>query len=135
MDLRQTTDYRVVNDQTEVMTAVMPILAVVMESARFWQLPLAELCKEFLSYMTDEKIFTPRRVPQGSSGAAIFFQKTMEMCFASLLYEHLLIWIDDSLLYAADLDTYMAKLAEFFELLNQFWLKLNAKNVACTKDK
>ncbi|POM60306.1 hypothetical protein PHPALM_30853 [Phytophthora palmivora] len=140
MDLRQTTDYRVVNDQTEVMAAVMPILAVVMENARgmeyfglfdflkgFWQLPLAELCQEFLSYMTDEKIFTPRRVPQGSSDAAIFFQKTMEMCFASLLYEHLLIWIDDLLLYAADLDTYMAKLAEFFELLNQFGLKLNAK--------
>eukprot|EP00644_Phytophthora_capsici_P000803 jgi/Phyca11/109371/e_gw1.16.848.1 len=140
MDLRQTTDYRVLNDQTEVMAAVMPILAVVMENARgmkhfglfdflkgFWQLPLAEICQEFLSYMTDEKIFTPRRVPQGSSDAAIFFQRTMETCFASLLYEHLLIWIDDLLLYAADMDTYMDKLAEFFALLDQFGLKLSAK--------
>ncbi|KAE9000966.1 hypothetical protein PR001_g18645 [Phytophthora rubi] len=140
MDLRQTTDYRVRNDQTEVMAAVMPVLTVVMENARgmehfglfdflkgFWQLPLAEICQEFLSYMTDEKIFTPRRVPQGCSDAAIFFQKTMETCFATLLYEHLLIWIDDLLLYAADLDTYMIKLAELFSLLNQFGLKLSAK--------
>ncbi|KAE8996878.1 hypothetical protein PR002_g19193 [Phytophthora rubi] len=140
MDLRQTTDYRVRNDQTEVMAAVMPVLTVVMENARgmehfglfdflkgFWQLPLAEICQEFLSYMMDEKIFTPRRVPQGCSDAAIFFQKTMETCFATLLYEHLLIWIDDLLLYAADLDTYMIKLAELFSLLNQFGLKLSAK--------
>ncbi|KAE8955495.1 hypothetical protein PR001_g32080, partial [Phytophthora rubi] len=129
-DLRQTVDYRARNAQTEVMAAVMPILSVVIENARgmnhfglfdflkgFWQLPLAELCQEFLSYMTDEKIFTPRRVPQGCSDAAIFFQKTMEECFASLLYKHLLIWIDDLLLYAADMDTYLEKLAEFFSLL------------------
>lgn len=48
--------------------------------------------------MTDEKIFTPTRVPQGSSDAAIYFQQIMEKCFASLLYMHLLVWIDDTLL-------------------------------------
>ncbi|KAE9332811.1 hypothetical protein PR003_g14334 [Phytophthora rubi] len=85
------------------------------------------MCQEFLSYMTDEKIFTPRRVPQCCSDAAIFFQKTMETCFASLLYEHLLIWIDDVLLYVDDIDTYLDKLAEFFSLLNHFGLKLSAK--------
>ncbi|KAE8893701.1 hypothetical protein PF005_g18811 [Phytophthora fragariae] len=83
--------------------------------------------QEFLSYMTDENKFTPRRVPQGCSDAAIFFQKTMETCFASLLYEHLLIWVDDLLLYAEDIDTYLDKLAEFFSLLNQFGLQLSAK--------
>ncbi|KAG3007862.1 hypothetical protein PC128_g20947 [Phytophthora cactorum] len=51
----------------------------------------------------------------------------MEECFASLLYEHLLIWIDDLLLYADDMDVYLEKLAEFFSLLNQFGLKLSAK--------
>ncbi|KAE8954219.1 hypothetical protein PR003_g31375 [Phytophthora rubi] len=51
----------------------------------------------------------------------------MEECFASLLYKHLLIWIDDLLLYAADMDTYLEKLAEFFSLLNQFGLKLSIK--------
>eukprot|EP00644_Phytophthora_capsici_P005172 jgi/Phyca11/96115/e_gw1.1.1847.1 len=80
--------------------------------------------------MTDEKIFTPRRVPQGCSDAAIHFQKTMEECFSSLLYEHLLVWIDDLLLYAEDIDTYLDKLAEFFSLLNQFGLKLSAKKTS-----
>jgi hypothetical protein len=71
MDWRQTTDYRVRNAQTDVMAAVVPILALVLENARcmkhfglfdflkgFWQLPLAELCQEWMSYMTDEKIFS-----------------------------------------------------------------------------
>ncbi|OWY99175.1 hypothetical protein PHMEG_00029874 [Phytophthora megakarya] len=140
MDLRQTTDYRVVNSITDIMAAVMPILSVVMENARgkehfglfdflkgFWQLPLAELCQEWLSYMTDEKIFTPRRVPQGCGDAAIYFQKTMEQCFANLLYKHLLVWIDDLLLYADNIDEYLNKLAELFSLLNDFGLKLSAK--------
>lgn len=139
-DLRQTTDYRAVNAQTEVMAACMPILSLVMENAKgmkhfglfdflkgFWQLPLGELCQEYFSFMTDEKIFTPRRVPQGGSDSAIHFQKTMETCFSTLLYKHLLIWIDDLLLYAADMETYLAKLAELFALLNQFGLKLSAK--------
>ncbi|KAG2903373.1 hypothetical protein PC114_g12315 [Phytophthora cactorum] len=80
--------------------------------------------------MTDEKVFTPRRVPQGRSDAAIYFQKTMENCFATLLYEHLLIWIDDLLLYAADIDTYLDKLAELFSLLNDFGSKLSTKKTS-----
>ncbi|KAE8969159.1 hypothetical protein PF004_g26395 [Phytophthora fragariae] len=80
-----------------------------------------------MSYMTDEKIFTPRRVHQGCSDAAIHFQKTMEKCFATLLYKHRLVWIDDLLLYADDIDTYLDKLAELFSLLNDFGLKLSVK--------
>ncbi|RAW30069.1 hypothetical protein PC110_g13578 [Phytophthora cactorum] len=74
--------------------------------------------------MTGEKIFTPRRVPQGCSDAAIYFQKTMESSFASLLYKHLLVWIDNLLLYADGIDIYLDKLAELFSLLNDFSLKL-----------
>ncbi|GMF38610.1 unnamed protein product [Phytophthora fragariaefolia] len=140
MDWRQTTDYRVINGQTEVMAAVMPIISLVLENARgmkhfglfdflkgFWQLPLAEFGQEIVSYMTDENIFTPRRVPQGSVDAAIHFQKTIEKCFASLLYEHLLIWIDDLLLYAADIEVSLQKLSELFSLLNEFGLKLSVQ--------
>ncbi|KAE8981003.1 hypothetical protein PR001_g24129 [Phytophthora rubi] len=140
MDPLQTTDYRARNEQTDVMAAVMSILSLVLVNARgmkhfglfdflkgFWQLSQAELCQEFMSYMTDEKIFTPRRVPQGCADAAIHFQKTMEECFASRLYKHLLIWIDDLLLYANGIEVYLQKLGELFALLNQFGLKLSVK--------
>eukprot|EP00644_Phytophthora_capsici_P014120 jgi/Phyca11/99271/e_gw1.3.1308.1 len=80
--------------------------------------------------MTDEKVFTPRSVSQGCSDAAIFFQKTMESCFASLLYDHLLIWIDDLLLYAKDIDGYLDKLEEMLSLMDHFGLKLSAKKTS-----
>ncbi|KAE9201207.1 hypothetical protein PF005_g15047 [Phytophthora fragariae] len=80
-----------------------------------------------MSYMTDEKIFTHYRVPQGCSDAAIHFQKTVEKCFATLFYKHFLVWIDDLLLYADDIDTYLDKLADLFSLLNDFGLKLSVK--------
>jgi hypothetical protein len=50
----------------------------------------------------------------------------MENCFKKLLYKHLLIWIDDLLLYANNVDTYLEKLEELFSLMNDFGLKLSA---------
>jgi hypothetical protein len=76
--------------------------------------------------MTDAKVFTPTRVPQGCCDAALHFQLTMENCFRKLLYKHLLIWIDDLLLYANNVDTYLEKLEELFSLRNDFGLKLSA---------
>ncbi|OWY91859.1 hypothetical protein PHMEG_00039384 [Phytophthora megakarya] len=51
----------------------------------------------------------------------------MEACFTSLLYQHLLIWIDDLLLYAEGIETYLEKLNELFSLMDHFGLKLFAK--------
>ncbi|POM66820.1 Hypothetical protein PHPALM_17266 [Phytophthora palmivora] len=138
-DYRQTNDYRPVNALTEPIAGVMPVLQVITEHVRdmeffglfdfikgFWQLPLAKACQEILSYMTDAKVFTPTRVPQGCCDAALHFQVMMETCFKKLLYKHLLIWIDDLLLYAATVDTYLEKLEELFSLMNDFGLKLSA---------
>ncbi|GMF53460.1 unnamed protein product [Phytophthora fragariaefolia] len=73
--------------------------------------------QELMSYITDSKIYTPRRVPQGSCDAAVHFQQTMENCFAPLLYDFLVIWIDDLLLFADNIDTYIAKLEELLDLV------------------
>lgn len=99
-EYRQTSDYKPVNALTEPIAGIMPILPVVTENTRgmkffatfdfikgFWQLPLSKESQELLSYMTDEKVFTPTRVPQGCSDAALHFQQTMERCFKSLLYK------------------------------------------------
>eukprot|EP00644_Phytophthora_capsici_P002645 jgi/Phyca11/105554/e_gw1.11.774.1 len=135
---RQTVDYKPFNAQTEVMAGLMPNLHVDLEKVRgsrhfglfdfikgYWQLPLAKECQELLSYMTHRKIYTPTRVPQGSADAALYFQSTIERCYAALLYKHLLVWIDDLLLYAADIDTYLDKLQELLQLTAQFGFKLS----------
>ena len=76
--------------------------------------------------MTDEQIFTPLRVPQGSCDAAVYFQLTMEECFQELLNTHLLVWIDDLLLYAEDIETYLVKLQLLLSIADRFGLKFSA---------
>ncbi|KAJ8571266.1 hypothetical protein ON010_g5570 [Phytophthora cinnamomi] len=139
-EYRHTCDYRVVNDLIEALTSTMPHMATLLEHTRgkkhfglfdllkgFWQLPLDELSQELMSYITDTKIYTPRRVPQGCCDAAVHFQQTMERCFDSLLYGCIVIWIDDLLLFSDDIDTYVTKLEEFFDLVAMYGLKLSAK--------
>ncbi|POM74373.1 Putative retroelement [Phytophthora palmivora] len=137
-DFRQTVDYKPSNSQTEPIAGIMPNLHVDLEKVRgsrhfglfdfikgYWQLPLAKECQELLSYLTHRKIYTPRRVPQGSADAALYFQSTIERCYQALLYTHVLIWIDDLLLYAADIDTHLDKLQELLELTAKFGFKLS----------
>eukprot|EP00644_Phytophthora_capsici_P016908 jgi/Phyca11/125627/e_gw1.59.284.1 len=75
--------------------------------------------------MTHRKNYTPRRVPQRCCDAALFFQATIEKCLQGLMYQHLLVWIDDLLLYAKDVATYRVKLERLFELLDFFGFKLS----------
>ncbi|OWZ21031.1 Retrovirus-related Pol Polyprotein from transposon 308 [Phytophthora megakarya] len=84
--------------------------------------------------MTDAKVYTPIRVPQGCSDADLHLQASVKRCFAKLLYKHLLIWIDDLLLYAEDVDTYRVKLGELFSLMNEFKFKLAHRNQAFFND-
>ncbi|KAJ8576744.1 hypothetical protein ON010_g2463 [Phytophthora cinnamomi] len=135
---RQTADYKPVNIQVEGIVGVMPNPQVDLELVKdceffglfdfikgYWQIALDEACQEILSYMTDRKIYTPRRVPQGCCDAALFFQATVEKCLQELLHKHLLVWIDDLMLYAKDVQTYLVKLERLFELLDFFGFKLS----------
>jgi hypothetical protein len=137
-EFRQTADYKPVNAQIEGIVGVMPNPQVDLELVRgcdcfglfdfikgYWQIALDEACQEVLSYMTHRKFYTPRRVPQGCSDAALFFQATIEKCLQELMYKHLLVWIDDLLLYASGVENYLIELERLFELLDFFGFKLS----------
>ncbi|GMF16193.1 unnamed protein product [Phytophthora fragariaefolia] len=83
--------------------------------------------------MTHRKVYTPRRVPQGCTDAALFFQSMIQKCLEELLNKHLLVWIDDLLLLARDISTYLSKLEKLFELLDLFGFKLSAKKSSLFK--
>ncbi|KAF1335542.1 hypothetical protein FI667_g1301, partial [Globisporangium splendens] len=139
-EYRQTSDYRPVNDKTDAIVGMMPNLHVAFGHCRgkkyysvfdflkgFWQLPLAKASQEILSYMTDKKIFTPMRVPQGSADAALHFQATVEKVLDELLYKHVLVWIDDLLLFFDSVEELLSVMERDFFLLDQRGLKLSPK--------
>ncbi|KAJ8575615.1 hypothetical protein ON010_g3595 [Phytophthora cinnamomi] len=137
---RRVINYKPLNAMTEAIAGLMPNLKTTLETVRgkkqyglfdfirsFWQLAVAEESREMLSYMTDEGVFTPTRVMQGSCDSALHFQVSMENCVAELLHEYLLIWIDDLLLFADTIAEHLSVLEKLFDLVHQFGLKLSLK--------
>jgi hypothetical protein len=107
-EFRQTVNYKLINGETEAMVGIMPHMSTLLDTTKgkchfgvfdfvkgFWQLQLDEFSQEIMSYITDTKIYTPRRVPQGCYDAAVHFQQTIEKCFRPMLYDDLAFWIDD----------------------------------------
>ncbi|POM76445.1 LOW QUALITY PROTEIN: Hypothetical protein PHPALM_6315 [Phytophthora palmivora] len=121
-DYRQTRDYRLVNDLIDALIRTMPHMSSLLERTKgkrgfglfdllkgFLQFPIDKVSQELMSYITDSKIYTSRR-----------------NCLEALLYHYLVIWIDDILLFAEDIDTYLTKLEEFFDLVESLRLNLSA---------
>ena len=137
---RMTIDYRAVNAKTVPKNGLMPYLPTRTSKVNgksifmkgdfikgFWQLPLHENSQEILSFQTDEGVYTPTRVPQGTVDSALHFQGIMNCVFAPLLYEKVLLWIDDLLMFVDTLDDYFTTLRAIFDILDAHNLKLHAK--------
>ena len=69
-------------------------------------MPLAESCQEMFSFMTDRAIFTPRRSIQGALNSATQFQSRMHEFFKELIYDKVIICIDDLLGHASTLESW-----------------------------
>ncbi|OWZ15800.1 hypothetical protein PHMEG_00010493 [Phytophthora megakarya] len=128
---RLTTDYRPVNRMTVPIAAAVPNLSVVTSRVRgakamakfdlfkgFWQLPLAEDSQEVFSIKTDEGVFTPTRLPQGTVDAAMHFQSTMQEVFGDMMNHNLLVYVDDVVLYAPTHEEFLMVLDTFFQRLH-----------------
>ena len=137
-DFRWTIDLRRINDWTETITWPMPNMDVITESVSeakafarvdflkgYWQMPLHEDSQEMCSMVTDLAVYTPTRVPQGSSDAVMYFQSSMQKCFEKQLYKSLLIWLDDILVYSKSIEDILTALDELFSVCAEYNLKLS----------
>ena len=70
----------------------------------FWQFPLTQRASKLLAFATHDGVYEPLRVPMGAKNAASHFQRVMTQIFQAegLLFNGVLVWIDDVLLYAGD---------------------------------
>ncbi|GMF44352.1 unnamed protein product [Phytophthora fragariaefolia] len=135
-----TIDYRPVNKLTVPLAGAVPNLTVVVEAVRgsyglgtfdshkgFWQMPLHPRSREVFSFVTEDGVFTPTRVPHGASDSAVYFQAQMNEVLKEILFKNVLVWIDDGLLFAQTPGAFLDNLEQFFWILRQRRLKLNAK--------
>ena len=65
----------------------------------YWQFALDPSCQELFSFLTDTGVYFSTRVMQGARDSVSCCQATVQEMFKDLLYNGLLIWLDDLLGY------------------------------------
>eukprot|EP00644_Phytophthora_capsici_P018752 jgi/Phyca11/132681/e_gw1.209.14.1 len=81
--------------------------------------------------MTEDGVFTPTRLQQGGVDSSIHFQQSIEKILrkTGLLYENVLAWIDDLLIYADTIDEFLSVLDRVYNTLEEAGLFLGLNKV------
>ncbi|KAG6579766.1 putative retroelement [Phytophthora cinnamomi] len=137
---RQTIDFRPVNALTQPLAGGMTNNETHLEDVRgkehkqtadfiksFFQMALAAESQECQSYMAaDGEVITPTRLQQGSVDSSLHFQQSIEkvMREKNLLFEHVLVWVDDLLIYARTIDEFLETIDLIYSQLEKYGLFL-----------
>ncbi|POM59099.1 Hypothetical protein PHPALM_36171 [Phytophthora palmivora] len=131
-DYRQTVDYRPANALTEPIAGVMPSIEVALEHCRgkaFYALVSGSFrcTRAAVSFCRTWPVFTPTRVPQGCTDAALHFQSTVEMVLGDLVGKCAIVWIDDLLVFAETADQLVESIDAILQKLDEHGFILNPK--------
>jgi len=83
--------------------------------------------QEIYSLLSDFGVLAPERIIQGITDAAHAFQSGMYEVLDELIFQIVLVCIDDLLMYSRDLDEPLTNLERVFQKLFLFNNKLNPK--------
>lgn len=135
---RFTVDLRPVNRFTVRHQFPMPILEqelTKLSNARFfanfdfvhsyWQLPLHEESQSSQSFITPDGVFSPTRVPHGTTNAVTHLQSSLTLTIPNELRHNLLLWLDDCLLHSHSIDHFLQCLQLFLSYCVSFNWKLH----------
>ena len=145
---RMTNDLKKVNQMCEDTSWPMPNMDVILArllgakyfalfdvASGYWQFSLSECSREILSYMTDRGVYTPTRVVQGAKGSVAYFQSKMQEIIGDQLYESILLWLDDLLIFSDTETGLLDAIDKFLEKCETYGLKLHAKKCKLFKRK
>ena len=141
--LRLCVDYRKLNDKTikdkfplprveetfdvlhgSVMFSTMDL------TSGYNQIALSEEDKEKTAFTTPFGLYEFNRMPFGLTNAPATFQRLMQHCFREEVFNILLVFLDDIIVYSKTLQEHIKRLDRVFTILKQHGLKLKMKK--CT---
>ncbi|GKT37815.1 uncharacterized protein LOC109101758, partial [Aduncisulcus paluster] len=93
----------------------------------YHQLPLAPETKHITAFTTPLGLFEWNVLPFGLKTAPAIFQKTLQHVFSDIMFHGVLVYLDDIIVYADDAPTFISRLSEGFNRLEEFGLLLNKK--------
>ena len=142
-DFRMTVDLRRLNQFAQPMQYPVPNVNVLHDlllgsscymsfdmQKGFWQMPISSEAGKLMAFSTPFGVYEPTRVLMGYSGSVQFFQQTMDRIFADLLHVNMIIYIDDLLVYAKNVDDLLQTLSKVLERCEEFNIKLNLRKAS-----
>ncbi|XP_063760148.1 uncharacterized protein LOC134878197 [Eleginops maclovinus] len=90
----------------------------------YWQVEVAEQDRHKTAFSTPMGLFEANRMPFGLQNAPSTFQRLMTCCFGDLNFTHLLIYLDDLIIFSKTFDEHLERLQLVFDRLREHGLKL-----------
>ena len=101
----------------------------------YWQVGLAPDAKEKAAFSTRSGLWEWEVLPFGLTSAPSTFERLMETVLRGLHWKTVLIYLDDIIVFAPDLDSHLERLGEVFTRLTQAGLKLKPEKCTLLQDK
>ena len=96
----------------------------------FWQIKVHEDSQELFSFATHRQTITPVRLSQGAVDASGYFTWCIHEIYKERIYNGLLPWIDDLLLYAKTIDELLELLEWVLQRAKDYGLKFSPKKLS-----
>lgn len=90
----------------------------------YWQVEVVTEDQKKTAFTTPLGLYQFERMPFGLCNAPATFQRLMQHCLAGQVYDHLLIYLDDVIVYSPDFQSHRNHLACVFLRLQDHGLKL-----------
>ncbi len=90
----------------------------------YWQVEVVEQDKHKTAFSTPMGLFEANRMPFGLQNAPSTFQRLMTSCFGDLNFTHLLIYLDDIIIFSKSFNEHLERLQLAFDRLREHGLKL-----------
>ena len=139
-DLRMCIDYRALNNKTikdahplpriveslDAMTGAQYFTTLDLQSA-YNQVQMEPDDQHKTAFTTPFGLYEFTRMPYGLCNAAATFQRLMQMTFSAEMFEILLVYLDDIVIFSKSIEEHLKRLDAVFTKLRQFGLKLELK--------
>ncbi|XP_065011504.1 uncharacterized protein LOC135640723 [Musa acuminata AAA Group] len=94
------------------------------------QIRMAPEDREHTAFLTDQGIYFYRVMPFGLKNAGATYQRTVNKMFAPQIGRNMEVYVDDMIVKSREAGTHLADLAEAFDTLRKFGMRLNPTKCA-----
>ena len=100
----------------------------------FFQVPLDEESRPLTAFSTPSGKWEYVRLPMGLHSAPITFSRLMSIIFRKIIGKEVLVYLDDIIVMAEDVETHLARLGRVFGMLREAGLKVKISKCNFLKD-